>query len=402
MDIDFVRKIDRGCGVPLCFLLSIVDRLLRPFRPTFPNSKPIKKIVFLKFSELGAIILAYRRMARLKREYPDAQLNFVTFERNRGLFNFLENIIPEKNVFLIRENPLGFLKDTLEVLFRLRKEKIDVVFDLEFFSRFSVIFGYLVCAHKRIGFFHYTFEGLYRGDLLTHKIPYNSVIHVAKNFLTLCQEVRRDQKESPELPENIREGDLVFPRYTSNIRARERLLEKFKTYEKDFLDKKIFLINAGEGMLPLREWPVENFAALAQLVLRDPRTCLIMVGTQGAEKKAKQLLDAVADPRAVSWVGQTTLEELLELFSMSEALISNDCGLVHLAMLTPVKTYTLFGPESPAIFGPPTPRCHVLYSHWPCSPCLSALNHRDSACRDNQCLKAITPADVFQAISEKS
>jgi ADP-heptose:LPS heptosyltransferase len=97
-------------------------------------------------------------------------------------------------------------------------------------------------------------------------------------------------------------------------------------------------------------------------------------------------------------VNQTELDELLELFSIADILVSNDCGLAHLAMLTPIKEFVIFGPESPQVFGPLTENNYTIYSRWPCSPCLSVLNHRNSACKNNQCLKCIKPEDVYNFI----
>jgi len=57
----------------------------------------------------------------------------------------------------------------------------------------------------------------------------------------------------------------------------------------------------------------------------------------------------------------------------------------------------LFGPESPAIFAPVGKDTRVVYSDYPCSPCLSAFNHRNSSCRDNHCLKNITVEQVYEA-----
>ncbi|MFH1800813.1 MAG: glycosyltransferase family 9 protein [Candidatus Omnitrophota bacterium] len=356
----------------------------------------------IKFSELGAIILSFPLMARLKREFPDAQLYFLTFKKNQELFRFMEGIVPEKNLCVIRESPLGFVFDVLKTIIRLRKEDINVIFDLEFFSRVSALLTYFIHAPKRIGFDRYTFEGLYRGSLLTHRVSYNPLLHVTKNFLALDQEIQKPAKTSPELFSPIRQEDLVFPSYAPDKEMRERLLRKLKERGKAFLEEKIFLINPGEGMLPLREWPLEYFIELTRRILQDTSACVILIGMDGAAGKAGRMVEAVSDPRCFSLVGQTLLEELLELFSMSHVLISNDCGLAHIAMLTSLETVTLFGPESPKIFGPLTEHSHVVYADWPCSPCLSTFNHRDSACRDNVCLKSITVADILQLIPGRS
>jgi len=145
---------------------------------------------------------------------------------------------------------------------------------------------------------------------------------------------------------------------------------------------------------------LENFISLSNLVLQDSANQILIVGTEGATKKSGLMRGAITSSRCVDFTGKTSLEELMELFLISEALISNDCGLVHLAMLTGIKKFILFGPESPQVFGPKDENSHIIYSNWPCSPCLSVLNHRESSCTDNKCLKIIKPEAVYKTILE--
>jgi ADP-heptose:LPS heptosyltransferase len=91
-----------------------------------------------------------------------------------------------------------------------------------------------------------------------------------------------------------------------------------------------------------------------------------------------------------------SIAELLALFHIARLLVTNDGGPGQFAALTPIWTLMLFGPETPGLYAPLTPRCHSFYSQWPCSPCLTAYNHRSSYCDgDNQCLKVIAPAEVL-------
>ncbi|MDD5669889.1 MAG: glycosyltransferase family 9 protein, partial [Candidatus Omnitrophica bacterium] len=71
-----------------------------------------------------------------------------------------------------------------------------------------------------------------------------------------------------------------------------------------------------------------------------------------------------------------------------------------LAMLTPIKKFVFFGPETPKVFGQNRENTRIFYSQWLCSPCLSVLNHRVSVCRDNLCLKNISVEDVYNAIMQ--
>jgi ADP-heptose:LPS heptosyltransferase len=401
MNVDRVRKIDFWFGVPLCFLLSVVSWIIKAIRFRERETAAAKRIVFVKLSELGTIILAYPLLAKIKKEYSSAELFFVTFNKNRDIFKLLGGIIPDKNVLGIREEPLVFIFDTLRAIRRLRREEIDIVFDLEFFSRFSAVFTYLTNARKRIGFYRYTFEGLYRGNLLTHRIQYNPLSHVTKNYLSFSQVVKQIEKSAPQLEEKIDENNIIFPKYVSDNKMRMGLLGKLRNLGVNIDKNRLFLINPGEGMLPLREWPLDNFISLSRRIIENENNYIILIGTEGAVKKADSILKAVINPRCVSLVSQTELDELLELFTVADALISNDCGLAHLAMLTSIKKFIIFGPESPQVFGPQRDNCWTISLNWPCSPCLSALNHRDSLCKDNWCLKNIKVEDVYELVKSQ-
>jgi len=113
------------------------------------------------------------------------------------------------------------------------------------------------------------------------------------------------------------------------------------------------------------------------------------------------LLEAVNHPHCISLVGKTEVSELPTLFNLSEALIANDCGLAHIAALSAIKKFIIFGPESPQVFRPLGRNNFVIYAQLACSPCLSAFNHRKSSCKDNQCLKAITWENVSNLISQQ-
>jgi len=77
-------------------------------------------------------------------------------------------------------------------------------------------------------------------------------------------------------------------------------------------------------------------------------------------------------------------------------LITNDSGPVHFASTTNIPIIALFGPESPKIFGPMSPKARVISLGLACSPCVSVFNQKKSSCDDNLCMKQITVAMVIQ------
>jgi len=398
MNLNSIRLLDRYPGQILCYLFSGINNGLRllPLARSRPAAT-IKKIAFIKLSEIGAIILAYPFIQKVKETYPEAQLYFITGRRNIEMFELLGDIVPRDNILTLDLKSFSvFAKDTCAIIKRLYKEKIDLIFDMEMFSRFTALLCFFSGAAKKVGFGRFTFEGLYRGNFYTHKVQYNPLSHVSQSYMSLLYASLAGLKDSPEINKTIPKESLSLPVYEPDQKTKDAMMQRL-------LDmgvrpgSRLLLFNPGEGIIPVREWPLENFKKLAQNLLGDDRNVIILVGTEDGQHNARHLVP-LAPERCFDFYGRTTLKELMALFYMADALVTNDCGLAHLATLSRIKKFIFFGPEHPQIFGPLGKRNWILHSKTACSPCLSAFNHRNSRCRNNVCLQAIHPDDVTEVI----
>ena len=393
---DLFRSIDRWAGIPLCFLFSLLVPIKRLWlRLWGANPSKAPKILVIKLVEIGAVVHAYPFFKKIQEEFPLAEIYVLTFAKNKEIFGLFKDSIRIKKIITISEEGLvSMVTDLVRALWAMSCLRVDITIDLEFFARASALLTFFSGAPKTIGFYAYGFEGLYRGDFLTHKVSYNPLAHTAVNYLSLAATLKTSFKNSPEVGQFIDKSTLVFPTYHSQREVRESL-----TNLNIPSNKRLYLMNTGEGNIPLREWPVTNFKIVAEAILNDEQNVLLLVGTKDACPKAEELMAQLKHERLLNYCGQTNLKQLMEIFLIGHALIANDGGLGHLAMLTPIKKYIFYGPETPQVFSPLGPHTHVFYSNWPCSPCLSALNHRNSLCRDNKCLKAIDPSQVIKTLN---
>jgi ADP-heptose:LPS heptosyltransferase len=103
--------------------------------------------------------------------------------------------------------------------------------------------------------------------------------------------------------------------------------------------------------------------------------------------------------RCVNFAGKQKLEELPALYQIAELMLTNDSGPGHFSSVTDLRTFVLFGPETPQLYGSlgnSTP----IYAGLACSPCVSAANHRKTPCRDNVCLQVIKPEAVLLQLKD--
>ncbi|MFH1691156.1 MAG: glycosyltransferase family 9 protein [Candidatus Omnitrophota bacterium] len=401
MNINLLRNLDYYVGAPLCFLLNSANVLLKILliKKSEPCQRKPNKILLIKLSEIGSIILSYPLISQIRSEYPYAEIHFLTFHKNVEIFRVFENIIDRDKIISINEQTMMTMAcDIVKAIFKIRRLKIDVIFDLELFSRFTAIIAYLSAGQKIVGFYRYAMEGLYRGNFLTHKIAYNPFLHISRHYLAFLNSIKQDEKLTPETDSDFLDIKLTLPCYKSKLQTKTKIQDILS--RNGILDKhKIVFLNPGEGSLPLREWPLENFITLGNNLLKNEDIFIILVGLDGAYKKGEMLYKKLKDQqRCLNLINQTTIEEALELFSIGKALIANDCGLAHLGSLVNINKFIFFGPESPNLYSPLDKKCSIFYKPLACSPCLSAFNHRKSACIDNLCLKRISPEIVYKKI----
>ena len=402
MNISFMRTVDRWIGIPLCLLLSGTRALTRGFRKFAPADPP-RKILFMEISEMGSMVLAYPLFKKTMSLFPEAEMYFLTFQQNRHAIDML-NIFPEKNIYTLdNEKPLRFIFSVLRVLRELRRKKLDLVIDMELFARFTAVLGYLTGASSRVGYFRFHNEGLYRGNLLTHKVQYNPHMHMALNLQNLIYAITRPSDEEPLSKVAREEMDLNIPQYTATETDKQLVLKKIQeALSNNPLPEKIILLNPNASdMIPLRRWPLDSYISLAKCLLKNQRHVVLITGTQAEYDNAEFMRQRVNTPRCINFAGRTSFIELLALYSVSDVLVTNDSGPVHFSSMTGIRSVALFGPETPALYGPLGRNCTVLYAGYTCSPCVSAFNHRKSPCSDNRCLQTIKVETVYQAVLDQ-
>jgi ADP-heptose:LPS heptosyltransferase len=110
-----------------------------------------------------------------------------------------------------------------------------------------------------------------------------------------------------------------------------------------------------------RRWPAERFIAVARALVGEGRRVLL-TGTAAERVLRLRIADGAGLPAAA--VLDTGLLELAALVATAAVVISNDTGTSHLATAYGTPSVTLFGPVSPALWGPPPNRWrHVALWH---------------------------------------
>ena len=396
MNVDLMRKVDYYAGIPLCFLATFIVKLSDLFSQ---NVKP-QRVLLIELSEMGSAIIVDPAMQKLK-TVGGAELFFVIFDKNKPSLKLL-NSVEDDNIFTIRETgivPLAI--DTLRFLWWCRQRKIDSVIDLELFSRYTALLTGLSGARNRVGFHAFHNEGLYRGAMLTHKVSYNPHQHIVRSFIALVNALLSDKPEVP-YSKTLISADEIKLRQVSvsdeqKAAMRTRIREDYPQF--DSQNQQVVLINPNASeLLPQRRWMKDRYAELMRRIIAHSSNAVVVITGAPAERdEAEALSKQVGSERCINFAGRVKFTELPALYHVAQLMVTNDSGPGHFSSVTPLKTFVLFGPETPALYGSlgnSTP----IYAGLACSPCVSASNHRKTACSDNVCLQAITVDQVFNTI----
>lgn len=412
MNINTQRMVDRYAGQMLCAALS----LIHSFRPketlreaTSDVAFQPKAIAILMLSEMGSMVLAQPMIGYLKERYPAADLHVVQLGKNQEIVRLLGFAKPE-HMHAIDDSSLFNLVTSLYCVIRdLRRAGVDAVIDCELFARISSAIAYLSGASRLAGFTSHTQEGLYRGSFINCAVPYNPYRRIADQFISLARALEAvpngafksmprsklaqigfaaDSRFEKLKPLALQEGELG------------RAVAKLKADFPQLDDKPLVLLYPGGGILPIRAWPENYFANVAKALLN--KGCAVgFIGLPVDKPLAQSLVGELQHEAALDLTGYTkNIRELLVLFFHAKLLITNDGGPGHFAALTPIHTIMFFGPETPALYAPLASSLGgesvALFAGTPCSPCLTAYNHRTSSCDgDNVCLAEIKPAQVL-------
>jgi lipopolysaccharide heptosyltransferase II len=160
-----------------------------------------------------------------------------------------------------------------------------------------------------------------------------------------------------------------------------------------------------------KRWPVEHFVELVRHLATLPAPLSQPRGKGGLETRFRiailggfedrplgAAIASAAPERCLDLTGRLTLPEMIEWIRMSTLMITNDTGPMHVAAALGKPVVAIFGPTEPRRTGPYGQLEHVLQLQLPCSPCLKS---RCAYSKPLECLRALTPASVSEAVRQR-
>ena len=380
ISIKSLQRVDKLLGPAACCALQPL-RLVRERA----IESPAKKVLAIKFWGIGSLQMLTPAIATLRRRHPFAEITLLTLAGNR---DFAERLAIFDRVMTLDVAGIGWFRigaRIVRLLRELRAQDFDVVYDFEFFTRFSAVVAIATGAPRRHGF---ASPSVWRGSFHTEEHPYNRYWHVARNFRVLAGGENGLNVISEDLkPLSFNERD--------EARAFAALARRGLRTDEPYC---VLNVNAGELSLE-RRWPPGQFVELAQRFITVDQWQVVLIGSAPERAYTDGVAARVANSRCSSVAGELRAGELAAVFAHAAVVVSNDSGPMHIAAALDVPTVGLFGPETPVMYAPIGLRTRALYRPPACSPCINVHENKVASCiwGEPQCLVGISVQDVHDA-----
>lgn len=333
----------------------------------------LRKVLLIRLSSIGDIILSTPMLRAFKTAYPDAELHFLTREEFGDLLRHSPWIDR-----LITIETAGGRGELRALNLRLMAERYDAVFDLHNNFRSRVLRNGL---SNRVHVIH---KRSFRRLLLT-RLHINTMRNVPPVPERYIETARRYGLRPDGAP------PVLHPSDTARENARRILVER----DVDPDSPGIGLCVGAKHFT--KRWPVERFEELAeQLHVRGAH--LLLLGGAEDRNTAAAILRRVPD-RIVDLTGALSLMETAAAMTSCAVVVANDSGLMHMATAVGTPVVALFGStvREFGFFPSHAPAEVIEISGLSCRPCTHIGR---AACPRGHfsCLRDIPATRVLDAI----
>ena len=341
------------------------------------------KILVIRFSSLGDIILLNPIFKLIKTLWPEKEVIFVT----KSTYGKLATNNPYiDKCILLNENGKTLLKIISELT---NIGKFDYIFDMHNNIRSSLIRLFVEGSRKYV---INKFAVKRRLTIWTKKdyhIP-NVIERYTKVILSAAK----------ALP-NTSTIHLNYEFYIPNISHYQKLSYSILPQE---YDNKYICISPGAKWFTKR-WATEKYARLAEHMLNNVKEYIVLTGSKDEVGIGEKMLSLVnnrdKNARIVNLIGRTELDELIGVVSRAKLYIGNDSGTSHIAAMASVPSVVIlcstdrklgFFPYQSGII-------RIVEKSVDCRPC--TLHGRNTCPKKHfKCMTDISVDEVYAASME--
>ncbi len=305
---------------------------------------PAQRIIIVRLSALGDVVLAQAAVFALRRFAPKAEITWVIEER----FRTIADAVPNIKVIPI-EKPTS-LSDYFRLRRLLRAESYDVLLAMQASFRVNLLYG-AIRARRKIGFDPRRARDLQQVFVSEMIQPRDE--HLLDGFLQFVAKAGVPAVKTPAWPPAL--GLAAEEKWwQAQLRSLPAFEAKVSAPEpkKDRSGAARYVALQVGASKPERCWPAEYYGKLGALLSARPDFNVVLVGGSSTEERAALAALRAAAPAALDLTGQTNLAQLQLILARAAVVISPDTAAVHIARAANVPVVGLYAVARPELSGP--------------------------------------------------
>ncbi len=328
----------------------------------------MKKILVIAPSWIGDAVMSQPLISKIKEAPISCEIDILASSWVQPIYRK----IPQVSKVLLNPYLHGQLKlkSRLQFATSIKNKRYDECYVLPNSFK-SALIPFFAKIPIRIGYI-----GEFRYPLLTH-----------------CR--RLNKTNTPKLVEQYAElfnykseditGKLHNPRLAVSKKSKSDIQNQFIKLQKE----KIACLCPGAEFGPAKMWPYQKYSELAkQLGVKGYEVFVI-----GSKRDALigEKIHFLSNKIATNLCGKTSLDDAIALLSISDLVVSNDSGLMHVAAALNRPLVAIYGSSSPDFPPPLTDNAITARLELPCSPCFQ----RTCPLKHMECLAGLSVDHIF-------
>lgn len=303
-----------------------------------------ERILLVKPSSLGDIVMALPALSALRRNFPQAKISWLVRPEFAPLIEghpHLDEIIlfDRKGLTGAWHRPRAF-RDLLSLISRLREARFDAVLDLQGLFRTASLAWLSGCTRRFGPVWRREFAHWFYTTTVPARLEW---VHVIDYYFKLIETMGGA---------DLRAEFLLPPKPAAAASARN-LLSQHQ------IDPERYAVIIPGSAQVSKCWPAERFAALADRLASEHGLAAVATGSKSERSMIEEIASLAKAPIA-DLAGRTSLPELVEVLRCARLVVSNDTGPGHIAAALGRPLVMMFSWSNPLRVGPyGRPECIV-------------------------------------------
>ena len=335
----------------------------------------VHRVLFVRLSAIGDIVLLSPLIHLFHDQNPEVEIDFLTRSDFQDLVQHNPFI---KNIILLPKSPS--LAEVFKIALDVRRRNYSILFDFQkhwrsymisFLARANKVYRYKKFAVQRFFLTYFKFN-------LYHKIPET----IPERYFIAFQKLR-----------------MNWQSLASEIYVPDSIKEKIKLKVPFDGEELRIAIAPGAGR-NTKMWPQDYFVQLIEKLQSSTKAKIILVGGK-TDIEVCENIKKYIHKNVINLCGETTLLEIAAVLQSCDLVISNDTGVLHIAVAMKCRVIAIFGPTVKEFGFFPSWGEYKIIEH-PDLNCRPCSYHGSNRCPKGhfRCMKEIDPSRVFDAVKQ--